>query len=148
MEDFDDGDFDGWSVVDEAPGGSSAWSVSANTLVQSNNLWGGSTSPAALPKPGTYLRYDGGDAWSDYRVSFTLRSQDNDALGLMFRVQGAQHYYRFSWDRQRGYQRLVKNDGGVFSLLAENNVGYEIGRSYLNCEMPSSPLFLFNVSVS
>jgi hypothetical protein len=60
-----------------------------------------------------------------------LRSTDDDTLGLMFRVRDNDNYYRFTWDKQRNYRRLVKREGGVFSLLAADNVPYVQGQSYV-----------------
>ncbi|MDY6838817.1 MAG: fibronectin type III domain-containing protein [Thermodesulfobacteriota bacterium] len=71
-----------------------------------------------------------GASWTDYRVMFTMGSNDNDAVGLMFRFQDADNYYRFSWDNQRDYRRLVKCENGVFTLLAEDSVGYVTGETY------------------
>ena len=48
----------------------------------------------------------------------------------MFRVQDSNNYYRFSWDKQRNSQRLVKNVGGVFTLLDENATPYVTGTTY------------------
>jgi hypothetical protein len=62
--------------------------------------------------------------WTDYRIFLTMASQDNDAVGVMFRYQDADNYYRFSWDHERNYRRLVKCEGGVFTLLAEDAVPY------------------------
>ena len=131
-DDFADGDLAGWTVVDEGDVlASSSWSAFAGALVQSSNIYGGDPADwAALPKPGTYAVYAGGDGWSDYRTTLTLRSDDDDAIGLMFRVQDSDHYYRFSWDKERGYRRLVKNVGGVFTLLAEDAVPYTQGQTY------------------
>jgi hypothetical protein len=39
-------------------------------------------------------------------------------------------YYRFSWDRQRAYRRLVKCENGAFTLLAEDAVRYVSRRTY------------------
>jgi hypothetical protein len=68
--------------------------------------------------------------WTDYRVTLNMRSEDNDAIGIMFRVQDSQNYYRFSWDSQRSYRRLVKVVNGRFTLLAEDAVPYVPGRTY------------------
>ena len=99
-------------------------------LAQYSNLHSLPDKPANLARLGTYVVYDSGYGWSDYRVLYTQRSEDDDALGLMFRVQDADNYYRFSWDRSRGYRRLVKNVNGKFTLLAEDSVPYETGRTY------------------
>ena len=132
IDDFADGDFLGWSVIDEGTSsGPSAWSAATGTLIQSSNIFSGSSgSSNGLPVLGTYARYDSGFAWTDYAASLTLRSDDNDALGVMIRYQDPNNYYRFSWDRQRTYRRLVKVDNGVFTLLAEDAVPYVQGQSY------------------
>ncbi|UCG48263.1 MAG: hypothetical protein JSU94_00515, partial [Phycisphaerales bacterium] len=48
----------------------------------------------------------------------------------MFRYQDDNNYYRFSWDRQRSYRRLVKKENGVFTVLAEDHVPYVTGQTY------------------
>ena len=35
-------------------------------------------------------------------------SEDNDAVGLMFRYQDGQNYYRFSMNSEHGDRRLVR----------------------------------------
>jgi hypothetical protein len=69
-------------------------------------------------------------SWTDYQLSLTLRSDDDDALGVMFRYQDTANYYRFSWDRQQRYRRLMKRQNGVFTLLAQDTVPYKKGRTY------------------
>ena len=59
-----------------------------------------------------------------------MRSQDDDALGVMVRYQDPNNYYRFSWDKQRTYRRLVKVENGLFTLLAEEAVAYVTGQTY------------------
>lgn len=68
--------------------------------------------------------------WADYRVRLTMRSEDDDALGVMFRYQDNDNSYRFSWDSERTYRRLVKREDGVFTLLAEDAVPYVVGQTY------------------
>ena len=59
-----------------------------------------------------------------------MTSQDNDAIGVMFRRQDDDNYYRFSWDNERGYRRLVKRENGNFTVLAEDTLAYTIGVTY------------------
>jgi fibronectin type 3 domain-containing protein len=129
-ENFNGGTFGGWTVIDEgATSAPSAWSASTGALIQSSNIYSSTTNP--LARPGTYVYYDAGSTWTDYQISLTLRSNDNDALGVMFRYQDAQNYYRFSWDQERNYRRLVKVENGIVTLLAENNnVPYVAGQTY------------------
>ena len=131
QDDFDDGNCDGWTIVDEgsiyAP---SSWSCVTGTMVQSSNIYGGFLNPLPVDKLGTYAYCDAGIGWTDYNVSLTISSDDNDAIGVMFRYQDPNNYYRFSWDQSRSYRRLVKKQGGVFTLLAEDSVPYVIGQIY------------------
>jgi hypothetical protein len=59
-----------------------------------------------------------------------MTSKDDDAIGVMFRYQDSGNYYRFSWDRQRGYRRLTKKVGSVTTLLAEDSVPYVTDQTY------------------
>ena len=119
-----------WTVVDEgtdtAP---SNWVISAGELQQTSNIFDGVHDPEDLPKKGTFV-VAGNTTWTDYTFSVDMRSTDDDAIGVMFRYQDADNYYRFSMDSERGYRRLVKNEGGVFTLLFEDAVPYVLGQWY------------------
>ncbi len=118
-EDFSSGSLAGWTVVDEGTtSDSSAWSASTGSLVQSSNILG------------TYAYYAQGLGWTDYQASVRIRSSDNDAVGVMFRYQDAQNYYRFSWNAQEAYRRLVKVVNGVVTVLAEDAVPYVKNQTY------------------
>jgi hypothetical protein len=120
-------------TVDGVPtlsSGSSAWQIPGwGAVVQTSNIWGGSTSPTGIAKPGTMLV--GGElAWTDYRYSVLLRSSDDDAVGLMFRYQNADNYYRYSMDRERRYRRLVRAVAGGFTVLAEDDYVFAVDNDY------------------
>ncbi len=129
---FDDGDYAGWTIVDEGTLGPppSVWSAASGTMVQSSNIYGGLEAPAELAKPGTYAYYSGGMSWMNYQLDLVIRSEDNDGFGVMFRYQNSDNYYRFGWDGQRNYRCLVKKAGGVFSWLAADSVPYITGQTY------------------
>ena len=127
---FAAGDTSGWSFVDEGTeAGPSAWSTFDGALRQTSDIYTPPDDRDTLGKPGTQA-IAGDPAWSDVVVSARLRSLDDDAIGVLFRYQDGDNYYRFSMDRERGYRRLVKNVAGVFSLLWEDDVAYEAGRAY------------------
>ena len=129
--DFSSPDLSDWTVGDDGvTSAPSDWRVIDGELAQLSNLYGEPFTAANIAAYGSYLRYEGGYGWSDYRVSYTQRAGDDDALGLMFRVTDADNYYRFSWHRQLGYRRLVKVVDGVFTELAADNVAYVQGRDY------------------
>ncbi len=130
-ENFSSTSLAGWTVVDEGSTDSpSAWSASTGALIQSSNIYGGSTSGSKTPKPGTFLHYKDGSGWTNYQATFTMRSSDDDAFGIMFRYQNPDNYYRFSWDQQRQYRRLVKVHNGSVSVLAQDSKPYVSGRTY------------------
>ncbi|MHC4742172.1 MAG: family 16 glycoside hydrolase [Planctomycetota bacterium] len=130
-DNFDDGDYAGWIIIDEGTAyAPSEWSAQSGVMVQSSNIYAGSTSGSEITKLGTYTFYDADSVWTNYRIDMTVRSQDDDAIGVMFRYQDTNNYYRFSWDRSRSYRRLVKKKGGVFTLLAEDVVPYATGQTY------------------
>ena len=97
----------------------------AATGATSGWLMDGSPSPKQVPIPG-----GAGLNWQDYRVTLTMRSEDTGSLGVMLRYQDPENYYRFSWDAERKFRRLIKVANGVFQLLAQDTVPYETGQSY------------------
>ena len=129
-ENFDDGNYDGWIPVDQGTvDGPMSWSAASGSMVQSSNVY---TLPGGteLPKKGTYAWYTAGTGWTDYKTTVTIESADDDAIGIMFRYQDVNNYYRFSWDKQRSYRRLIKRVNGQFTLLAQDSVPYNIGQDY------------------
>ena len=130
-EDFTDFDPIGWSVIDEGTDQpASDWRIAAGELAQLSNIHTRFSDSSDLSRDGTYMLYQDGFGWRDYRVSYRQRAADDDATGLMFRVADAENYYRFSWDRQRGYRRLIKAVDGVFTELAADDVVYEQDQDY------------------
>ncbi|MGH7830541.1 MAG: family 16 glycoside hydrolase [Candidatus Binatia bacterium] len=124
-DNFNDGNFIGWTIVDEGTDeGPSAWSVKNGALVQSGNL--GSYTPT---RRGTYALYTKRN-WADYRATLTIKSMDNDAIGAMFRYVDDRNYYRFSWDKQRSRRRLERFRNGARAVLSEDAVSYVTGRTY------------------
>jgi len=131
------------------------WSAATGVMVQSSNVH---TLPTGMeiPKLGTYAYWQGGIGWTNYTTEVTIKSADNDAIGIMFRYKDENNYYRFSWDQERSYRRLVKCVNGQFTLLAEDSVPYVIGQNYrlkigahgstLQVSIDGSPIFSVNDS--
>ena len=115
----------GWTIIDEAANGPSAWSVSGGLLVQSSAI--GST--ASGDTVGTFALYTQA-SWTDYRLSLTMKSTDDDTIGAMFRFKDDKNYYRFTWDRTAGSRRLEKRVNGTFTTLASSSGGYNVGQNY------------------
>jgi 3-keto-disaccharide hydrolase len=117
-QDFNDGIFHGWTIVDQgehwAP---SVWSATSGALLQSSAI------------DGTFALYTA-RAWSGYRFTGKLRSMDKGAIGVMFRYQDNQDYYRFAWDAQNKSRRLEKVQNGIVTTLAADAVPYVTGQTY------------------
>lgn len=140
-----------WAVVDQAPysSRSSRWLVRDGELWQRENYYG--FVGGMVNAPGTYV-HTGSPDWTDYRVDVRLRSDDDDAIGVLFRYTDRDNYYRFSMDRQRGYRRLIRKLDGTVTVLWEDDETYRTGRSYdfridcvgdrLEASLDGDPLFV------
>ena len=125
-DNFTDGNRVGWTIIDEGNAeGPSVWSVVNRALVQSSNI-GSSVINGEL---GTYALYTRG-SWADYRLTLKLTSSDDGRLGVMFRIQDSDNYYRFSWDQGTPGRRLSKRQNGVYKILAEDTVPYVSNQNY------------------
>jgi hypothetical protein len=59
-----------------------------------------------------------------------MKSNDNDGIGIMFRYQDENNYYRFVWDKERSSRALVNCENGQFSILDEDFIPYVTGKYY------------------
>lgn len=143
-ETFTIGNLPAWTVLDQsATNGPSAWRTSEGRLLQTSNIGEAAVPPFEVAQPGTLL-LAGQPTWTDYRVTANLRSDDDDALGIVFRYGGPGDFYRFAWDRQRALRRLTRVVGGVWTVLKEDQVPYEHGRWYrIACEVEGARLRVF-----
>lgn len=131
-EDFSQNNLSSWQIVDEGNvEGPSVWTVFNNAVVQSSNIYGGvdHTGVDDPNKPGTYIRR-GSTGWKDYKLSCKIRSDDDDALGIMFRFSGANDYYRFSMNREKQFARITRIFKGQPTILDKQAFEYEVGRWY------------------
>lgn len=116
----------GWQILDEgtrdAP---SQWSIRNGRLEQSANLYGPDVS-ATDHRLGTFAWWSkpAAQLWSNYLFTVTLRSSDDDGIGVLFRYQDSGHYYKLEFDQQRGFRKLFKKVAGLETLLAIENFGY------------------------
>jgi hypothetical protein len=137
-----------WFVHDEASASAaSRWEVRETAapvsryLLQTADTGGGSTDARDPVKPGALLLWGddpllpGTDAsqpgaWTDYRLRLFMRSDDDDAIGMVFRYQSPTDHYRFAMDRARKYRRLMRVMTGTTTVLAEDDVVYQRNRDY------------------
>ncbi|MBN1887925.1 MAG: DUF11 domain-containing protein [Thermoflexales bacterium] len=127
-DDWDDGNAEGWIVVDPSSlGAPSAWQVVNGQYVQSSTIYGYNPSLAST------FAYLTGTWGSDYAFSVRLKSTDNDGIGVMFRVADEDSYYRFGWWAEGRVGRYLDRvvDGHLATLYADDtpylpNVWYTI----------------------
>ncbi|HIP52503.1 MAG TPA: DUF1080 domain-containing protein [Chromatiales bacterium] len=128
-DDFNDGDSNGWANVDDS-GETSTWIVVNGVLEQQARV---EAKPGAFDKSyhkGTFMYYTAGNAWQDYIFDVDVTYLDPveyplaEDIGIMFRYQDANNYYRFSMNSRYGFSRLEKKVGGTFTTLAVNARGY------------------------
>lgn len=62
--------------------------------------------------------------WKDYVFDATLKSMDNDEIGLVFYFQDIDNHYRFTLNGETNERMLVKVSGGVETVLASDASGY------------------------
>lgn len=119
-----------WEVYDEGyQQGPSKWKRAYGNLVQSSNIFGGSLAATKPAKPGT-LAVGGSSAWEDIRLTVRMRSDDDNAIGVVFRFTDERNYYRYSADNHRNYRRLIRRTDGDVKTLWEDNRGYSVGESF------------------
>jgi hypothetical protein len=126
-EDFNDGDMVGWTVVEEGTIDVPAqWGVQGGRLAQTGNIYG-PTGSSVDHREGTFAYWDevGAFSWTDYSYEVTLESGDDDGIGVMFRYQDANNYYKVDMDKQRDFRKLFKMKDGVETTLASEAGGYE-----------------------
>ncbi len=130
IEDFQGPGFPAWTVVDKGTlSVPSNWFIDKGELVQSSNIHSTPVTATQLAKEGTYA-HAGDITWRNIILQVDLQSDDNDAIGVMFRYLDDNNYYRFSMDRQLSYRRLVSKEAGLFRVLWEDNLKYETGQKY------------------
>ncbi|WP_371346033.1 cadherin-like domain-containing protein [Ancylobacter sp. IITR112] len=85
-------------------------SDSANNLM----LWG---EPAAK-------------SWSNYEFEATLKTTDNDGIGVVFYYQDEQNHYKVVLDAETNTRSLVKVSGGTETVLATEHAGTPWSRDF------------------
>lgn len=132
------GTLGGWTVKDEGTNNTpSHWDIGqvgtppSHYIAQTSDISGGTDDGKDPSKPGSLLLC-GDPNWTDFRFSAFLRATNNEgAMGVVFRHTAPSTYYRFSMDRQRRYRRLVKVINGVIKILAEDDFIYRQNQDYL-----------------
>jgi len=116
-----------WDVSSEAHGAPSHWSVTADTVTQTSNIYLGSAgdSDPETPRYGTMRIYRPGQTFADGTIELEIRSGDDDGIGLAFRLQDERHHYLWAADMQRQFRILALKDGETYQVLRKNQLGYQ-----------------------
>ena len=122
-QNFDDGDITGWEIVEDS-GNPSTWQVSEGQYYQSESF-GGSTFESSY-HTGIFSYLTKGMSLTNYqfRVDVTPLSNKGNDVGVLFRYQDSNNYYRLSLNSRYGFTRLEKKVEGFFFPLATNARGY------------------------
>ena len=125
VENFDSGDLGKWSFIDQTSK-SSNWFPESGRMRQ-NNAVGGFSEDYAI---GSYALYNSGAVLSDYEAQVLVHplanpttTSSSNSVGLIFRRQDENNYYRLIISRKQGYSRLEKISAGMRSTLAFDGRG-------------------------
>jgi len=111
-DDFEDGDSDGWVFYNDVAG-TSNWFVEQGYLIQTSNIGANLLGTHAV---------SGLTTWENYTVSANLVSTDDDYIGVLFRYQNAENYYRVCISSQARRIRLEKFQDGILETLRTVNM--------------------------
>jgi hypothetical protein len=119
-----------WTVHDETTlQKPSIWRMRGGVLAQIGVASGALTTSANPAAPGTFV-IAGDPTWTDYRLIARLRSDDDDAIGLIFRFKDDDNYYRLSLNAKLNERRLVKKENGVLTTLWTKPGGFLAGEPF------------------
>ena len=119
FDDFNDGNATGWTVLNDS-GKASNWQVINGNYNQINGYVGGWANSF---HKGSYSYYNNGFALTNYKVTIEVTPVEGGSVGLMFRYQNNNNYYRFSINRDQGFSRLERKLNGAFKTLAYDGRG-------------------------
>ncbi len=112
-DNFTDGNFDGWTTIDDDVTNASTWDASSNRMVNNNETHRNFGDIDETYHRGTYAYLTDSVNLTNYRyeVDITQRTSSLEDLGVMFRYTDNDHYYRFSMNASKGFARLESKAG-------------------------------------
>ncbi|MCX6167701.1 MAG: metallophosphoesterase [Ignavibacteriales bacterium] len=115
---FDSNNLSEWEIVDDIPGANSNWRIEKGFLSQTTEI--GSKNELL----GTHI-VNGDSNWKDYIVRTNFINTDDDYVGILFRYQNAENYYRFILSFKQQSLLLDKRVSGK-NIEIEKITGYEL----------------------
>jgi len=122
-DNFNDGDANGWIPVNDGIG-TPTWQVINGEYHQQTFV---GTLTESYHR-GTFSYLTGWSSLTDYQVNVQINYDPagfGRDVGIMFRYQNPDNYYRISINSQYGYTRLEKKVNGAYTALATNARGYQ-----------------------
>ena len=125
-----------WIIHDDKnpAAGPSVWVVENEKLLQKSNIYRSGKDEYDFFE-GTHVVTKKGADWGDYdfSVDFSIAG-DNDGVGILFRYQDPEHYYRFitveDTTNKGPFRRLQVKDGDKYITIAESDDGYDSSKSH------------------
>ncbi|MBL4851937.1 MAG: hypothetical protein JKY90_06615, partial [Gammaproteobacteria bacterium] len=139
-DNFNDGNFNGWTIVNNCQRASPSWTVIGGELIQVGDCRGFSPEGVAI---GSYALSDV-SLPSDIEIQLSVRSSDPandgtssndssiwkfDTIGVIFGYQDDDNYYRFELDGMKGHRKLWRKQGGLYTELSTSPQSYVRGQS-------------------
>lgn len=148
FDNFNDGDYAGWTMFDDSLAVPSNWIVSGGKLLQTAEVGNYGTALLKAYHKGTYAIFDASRGLDNYRFQVTATPQSNLGrdIGVMFRYVNNDNYYRLFFSADDGGVRLERKLGGVFTTLAKNARGYKANVPILITIEANGPLVQIGVN--
>lgn len=127
-ENFNDGNYsDGspetWYFVNEGVGDNTPeWLITSGVFTESGNCHEDSSDNGRDTTAKACYAYPDNRFWTDMNMTVDLRASDDDQMGLMFRYQDKDNYYRVRFAGTRNFRKLDKFVGGVWTELDADNL--------------------------
>lgn len=113
QENFENSDIKDWQIENELSSDEKPnWFIEKGYLIQDTDY---GDSKALL---GTNIIFNAGN-WNDYVLKTNIICADDDYIGILFRYQDVNNYYRFLLSSQRKLISLDKKVDGKFTTLAK-----------------------------
>lgn len=133
-DDFEDGNMDGWTIIDAAPGQQSNWYLEDGYLIQSTNIGAELLGTDAVA---------GDSSWTSYTMVTDLAVTDDDYIGVMVRYQDPDNYYRLLISSQSSIIRFDKRLNGTFENLYRLNMMWPKSRFEVAVDVHDSTMTVF-----
>ncbi|MEM7207318.1 MAG: chitobiase/beta-hexosaminidase C-terminal domain-containing protein, partial [Pseudomonadota bacterium] len=122
-----------WTTV-EMSGRDALWEVASNRYVQRRQVRQSQTTLEESYHTGSYAYLAGaylGLTNYIFEVEIEPTNETGDDVGILFRYQDSDNYYRLTLDGRFGFTRLEKHVNGQFTPLKTNTHGYELDSTFV-----------------